>query len=279
MSNQNQDAEIQDRLKRIEKVEENFKKQQQLEDKNTQQAKKAVEAGIEKGFLLTDEQLDRAVSFIALNLRQFNNSNDIPPLIFISLYKSEEELQELKDQAAKQNGMSVYELDAFFKSENVDFMPIMLLNPSQKDFDRRHDWLYELGNNFNDQPNAIFMATECWYVDVPEDKKEWDEDDVKYYERKITPSQHPRRQEAVLVTGLTLDSRTSGKFFPIDRTPEGKMIIGPEMTKYRQSKDVSVKNVLLESFFRGYAAKLVGKYGLKSKEEIEQKLRDEGMEF
>lgn len=238
-----------------------------MTDKQRDELKALTDVGIERGYIPNDEQFNKIVNFAAMMLKStFNLKKGIPPLVLVCFHASALETQIAKQLFCEAKGMSLDELEEKLIENDGIFMPINPMLPTDEEMNNRHEWLFEAGRNCPDFPNVIVMVSEVWSVKLPADKEDWDQEDWDFSEHKIRASEHSRRSELAMVAAMTIDQRSLVKMHPIDRTPEGDMVIGPEII---EKKSHTLHSPLLECFWKGYAVQVVSKCKTATDEETQ----------
>lgn len=224
--------------------------------------KDMVKGGIAGGFLLSDHEFHRLLNYFGLMTRSlFQGKHSLPPVVFVTLHRPDEEIQEIKAAFAEQNNMSVTELEEFIAESDGAFHPAMMRVPTQKDFEDRWKWMREQGEKFDDNPTCVIFVAETWMASPPQDENDWDEEDRKLARGELMPSQYSKKSEAVAVSAQTLDGRAAVRMFPIDRDPDDNMLIGPEDMRFRREGSNVSANIVRE-FWIGYAGAVLKKFGI-----------------
>ena len=237
---------------------EDYVKQAEARRKIIEAAQPTIQEGIKAGFLISDEELTRLRDYLGVLIRRmYNLKGGVTPIALVREYFSAEEKVEQLDLFCQILEIDRAELQKELDEIGGTIEPLTVLSPTEEDFNNRQRWMYEEGATFEGRPNVIFLITEMWNVGPPAEGDKLDQWDQDLYDGKITPSQHPRKQEILAVMCCCLDTRTHLDAYPIDRTPEKKMVIGPRQP---QPKDFHFESPLLSRFWEGYATKLIQRH-------------------
>lgn len=146
---------------------------------------------------------------------------------------------------------------------------ILNINATEKEYrDNKFNIFYNLGKKFSidDEdflPMAVFLQSEAW---VKQMSKEEGEKWKKEGEKPVRELEG--KQEVLIIAGLTIDQRNNMAVLQVNRTSNGKIILGlkPVYTFYdMKKKNEGANNFLLQEFFKGYARGFFERDEIKAK--------------